>query len=192
MAEKHGKGLTKAGPDRKWPIGVGVAFAISGAGLYGWLLATRWLNLPHWGALGDAVAPIAGLANAFALGAAIWSVQMQRQELHDNREVMREQAKHAEASAVAQQKLIQVQQATAELQMRANQIANLANKINLNLQAAETNRAIADLHIQQARVNVHDANASAAVREALLEAEGFAQHNLAVLKELMDAAVVIK
>jgi hypothetical protein len=129
--------------EKKWPVRVALVFAAVGAALYFWLLFTRWGNLPYWGALGDAIAPIAGLANAFALGAAIWSVQMQRQELHDNREVMREQARHAEESSAAQREV-------AKAQRRANRIAVESQALQVAMEVSAIRRMQTDLRFRQA------------------------------------------
>ena len=62
-------------------IAIGILTLLGAFGFYEWLLFQRWEKLDKWGALGSALGPVAALASAGAVFAALWSVELQRRAL---------------------------------------------------------------------------------------------------------------
>jgi hypothetical protein len=102
-------------PDRKLQFATRAAgvLALTGVVFYIWILATRPEKASFWALMGDSAGPFAALFSAAALFAALWALDLQRRELEENREVMKEQARHAQDAAKAQLKLARAQQRTA-------------------------------------------------------------------------------
>lgn len=75
---------------------------------------------------GDAFGPLTTLFTAFTLGAAIWALLMQRQELKENRAVMEKQWEEMERQAEALQEQVDVARQQVRSEMRSDLIVTEA------------------------------------------------------------------
>lgn len=148
---------------RSW-IGFGLRiFAIVGsvAGLYWW----AWQRIRSSGCVmelgqaGDAIAPLTGMFSALALGAAVWSVSIQRKELHllineqqESRKVLEKQeAAQAEQASLlkAANKLSVKMIDSYEANTRAISESTIAN-IRIEKNRIQRQKTIDSLHVNSA------------------------------------------
>lgn len=118
----------------------GLAALIPALG-FAWYLRTlfwaEWKDVPHWGALGDAVGPFAGLMSSAAVLIALYSIQLQRRELTMQREELRLQRREMADSREELAKAATAQQELADAQRRhtlALKIANDTARLGLSVQ----------------------------------------------------------
>lgn len=130
---------------------LGIGLAIGALVMVAWY-CFAWLHFPHAisdrGAFGDSFGPAVGLISSLALGAAVLSVMMQREELALTREEMAKHRQAAEAQAKSAER-------------HANALEAQAGAAERHASALEAQAAAADRHaaaleasaVAQARAN---------------------------------------
>jgi hypothetical protein len=148
---------------QKLLVRAAVGTIVVGAGVYFWLLFTRWDHLGSWGSVGDAVAPFGSLLTAAALFAALYSValqrselRLQRKELKATRDEMKAQREEFKKTAKAQADLVLAQQDLANAQKAANALMPYQELAQRRATLAALNSLVATIDIARADSRTRD------------------------------------